>query len=373
MTRPRPICLLLALLVALPLAGCWDFRDLNQRAFIVMLGIDPGGQSRYRVTAQLAVTNPYGRPAQKAPPSRVVAGEGATVVEALQVIRGRLYREPDLSQVGTVVIGAGLARWGLPWLDYLVRSLSLPSATMTALAWDTAEAVVRARSPALAVPAQYAEFGLSETYTRYPGTFAVPIWKLLHRFWPSPLEDEYLPILRPDVYGINFGGAALLAGGELRGRLALPEAELFGFLREGRTAGHVLYADVPELGLRAAAYLLGAKVTRRTRLRGSQPELSVELRVQGRLEELAGMPRLSQAEPARIEAALEAAQAERIRRLLHHLQQLQVDVLGFGELLRREHPDHPLLQSPRRWRAAYAGAAVAVKVDINLVTYGDVR
>lgn len=362
------------LLVTVVLAGCWDFRDLDQRAFAVMLGLDRADQGGYRVSAQIAVGTPHGRPQQPVAPYRILVGEGPGIQEALQVIRGDLYRELDLSLVGTVVIGAELAREGLHRLDWVVRALSLPPTALLVVSRDTAEAVVRAESPAMVVPALYLEQGLSGVFSRHPAALPVRLWKFYYRLLPSPLEDEYLAAVTSQNYGINYAGVAVLADGRLTGWLEKPEAEIFAVLRAGRIAGHLISGQVPgHPGARATLPAMGGRAAYWTELRGNTPVLRVRLRTSGALGELVGFSLQSPADQLLVQRGLAAAEENRVRQMISRLQALGADPLGFGELLRRRRPDHPAVRDAEGWRAAYARAEVRVDVDITVISPGFIK
>lgn len=100
---------LVALLVALlPLAaGCWDFRGLDQRGFVLMVGIDRREDDKFRLSLQMQTATPGQQDGQGGGgqrPYRVLTGEGDTIREAFERARADIFRELDLTFMDTIVI-----------------------------------------------------------------------------------------------------------------------------------------------------------------------------------------------------------------------------------------------------------------------------
>ena len=118
------------------LAGCWDARDVEDRALVVGLGLDR--ERNGQLVVSLEVTVPRGtsarpgitgnQPGQRgnqgaAEPKVVLTGRGRTVHEALAQIRDGVRFDLFLGHVRVVVVGADLARAGLQQqLEMLVQN-----------------------------------------------------------------------------------------------------------------------------------------------------------------------------------------------------------------------------------------------------------
>lgn len=84
-------------------------------------------------------------------------------------------------------------------------------------------------------------------------------------------------------------------------------------------------------------------------------------------------PIVTPADEIRAENALAEEQKKKVEALLHHLQELASDPLGFGERLRRVDSTAPEVQSRQAWEEAYQRARVEVDSGVTFYERGLVR
>jgi spore germination protein KC len=116
MKRKMPAVIML-LAAALPLAGCWDRKEINDVAFVIATAIDlePGGQ--YRVTVQVPLTEQMGGPKGGGGGTGgggkiyfIDSDTGSTIREAFAKIQNRSSRRIFLAHRRVLIIGEELAR-----------------------------------------------------------------------------------------------------------------------------------------------------------------------------------------------------------------------------------------------------------------------
>lgn len=161
--RRRLLAGLLACLAAVPLlAGCWDRVELEQLAFVTVLGIDTAPKPH-----ELLVTFKIARPAGFAGNTAGAAGGGGggggsghttvtTTVEAPNVLSAETVassfvgRRLTLVQNAAILIGLPLAKKGIsPYLDEMARSRESRRTQLMLVCSPTAQAVIDQAQPPL--------------------------------------------------------------------------------------------------------------------------------------------------------------------------------------------------------------------------------
>jgi len=371
--RRQKLAIVLLLVITAGLAtACWDYRDLEERAFVVMIGVDRV-EDGVLVTAQLTVpilsTQADTTDTQQGQsPYRVVSARAPSVREALAVINSQTYRELDFGQLLVIIIGEELAREGLSRLDWLVRSPRVRLTSFIAAARGEAAAIVSASTPAEPIPVLYLKNAYLGTFTRAPEVFAVTTWQALMQRFYSPYEDVIIPGVATEPYGLNFAGLALFSNNRLVGWLDPRDtAELNTLMRERMSSRRSM--EHPSFGILEGLVRRGA-VSYRTRAEGSNITLELDATL---FMDVADAPALhvdSIEQLAELENILARDAQQSYDRLLARLQELGTDPMGFGERLRRSTPNHPALTSSEAWKRAYSEATRNIEVRIRVRTRG---
>jgi len=93
-------------------AGCWDIRDINNRAYVTAIGLDNpeyGSRSEYRVT--FVIVNPSGLIRKSRTESAIVQTvEAESIRKAMEQLQSSISRTITLSHLRVVVIGEQIAR-----------------------------------------------------------------------------------------------------------------------------------------------------------------------------------------------------------------------------------------------------------------------
>jgi len=118
------LCALLLLL--LPASGCWDLKDLNERAFVTAIGLDLADKpleasgivpNRYKVTVEILRPNllkeSSWRLGSNNKASVVYTAEGESIQKALGIIQTRVPLSLSLAHLNILIIGEELARESL--------------------------------------------------------------------------------------------------------------------------------------------------------------------------------------------------------------------------------------------------------------------
>jgi len=193
MWSARSCCLMLLLVSAVALGGCWSARELNKLAIVMAVGIDKADEpGRYLVTAQIARP---GTAASGVGGAGATAGggdetvhttyaDGDTLFAAIRNLAQFASRRIYWAHNNVVVIGEDVAREDItPVLDFFARNPELRLRAWLAIARDTtAREIVSAKTGIESVPANSLAalfFGL--ILGRHSGTSSPPTPKWLYQ------------------------------------------------------------------------------------------------------------------------------------------------------------------------------------------------
>jgi len=202
--RIRGIGLLVILCVMLPLSGCWDAEELNQRAVVSGIGIDRGpGNNNYVVSLQVIIADEIsGKIGRGGTPTTVYSAEGRSIIEAIRKASIQVPRLMSTAHVRIVVISEELAREGISdILDFLDRDsdIRLTAKVFVAKKGIRALDVIAGLSPMGKITAytlaQKAEISSREFGANYP----VEVDDLI--------RDVLVPNSGPVINGVDIEGS----------------------------------------------------------------------------------------------------------------------------------------------------------------------
>lgn len=359
------------LIIAMLLSGCWDRREIEDQAYVILLGIDRAPENELFVTALVAEVPKLSigaMPSSVTPPDTMLAAtvltaRAATLTQAVHVMNGGMTRGLALRHMRGVVVGESLAREGLePVLMELHRHPLARANILLAQARGRAHEVITGLRPVSEVnPARMAEGFLLQAKSLH---LAPPV--RLHSFLTRLAAvggDPYLPIVavNPAVHDLlspleqvgrdsSLPGEMPRGGGnpvEMIGTAIFRRDKLMGFLNVDQT--QMLLAMKGAMG---KAYMTfpdpdkpGEPVTMRfhqenfpevqATLRGSAPAVNIDVKFEGEL--LAAPGGTNYADPEnrrRLERAAGDFAKGRMQEVVGKLLEWQADPIGLGQRYR---------------------------------------
>jgi spore germination protein KC len=364
-----PVLLLLFLLLAGLLTGCWDNREPRRRAFVLGLGVDPDEEreGHLRVTAQLPVPFAMKGGGGEAKPAKEhfwVSGSGPTLTEALTRIQDRLSREMFLGQARSVVLSSRLQADQLQLvIDELRRNPNIEETMYLVMADGRAADLMETPTPQERLPALYFNT-VFEAVKRLTVSAPVQLWE----FWrvlKTPGWEPVLPVARAaGLNEISLTGTAVFRGPELQGFLNRQESQgLFWLL--GRTVAGTLTAELPEGTFEVRSLRIGRTVSHR--FEQGRPVFTIRLRVSGEVAAATAHP-VDLARLRELEAAAAGDVLRQAEMAMRRMQQdFRSDILGLG---RRLHYQEPAYFDAVRWEEVFPGVRVEVEVEMILTRKG---
>lgn len=397
-SKCRPIMVLLALCALM--SGCWDHHPPENSAFIIMLGLDTEPDDpQHTVVTQLAVI-----------PSALAAGEqsgqsqgtpfyllsnaAATLESAQLTVFDHLSRVPRLEHLTGIVFGHEFARAGrstAPAISWALRHPQIRPGAFLFVTDDSAQQFLDAR-PALDPLPGAAIVGLMRHSDRLPFVYPVRVYEfartllsprmdgaipLVGRANPLsarvPVEFEQQPFVgassgdgdEPMDTQIQLLGMAVFKGSRMVGTLTADDGSgLTWIAGSSKSFLSVPHPEHPDDFVVAVAVKHDTK--RRARLDGDKLILSIETTVimdlwgEGSFQPVALGKHLPD-----INEALVASVEEHIKRTMKRLQDLRVDIFGFGEELYRASPKD-WDKVAHVWDEVYADATLDIRVDVTV-------
>lgn len=125
----RRVAALLAL--ALLFSGCWDRQELEDQAYIIIMGVDRDEDAQLLVSARVALVQPLSSGVlggtvevqQVYPAAQYASARASTIMHAIHIMNGGMARRLDLRHLRTVLIGEEAGRAGIePVVMELMRN-----------------------------------------------------------------------------------------------------------------------------------------------------------------------------------------------------------------------------------------------------------
>ncbi len=272
----------LALLVLLPAAGCWDYREPDEVAWVTAIGLDKGRENLLRVSLQIAVPKDIaggggggnGGGGDGGPGFFVAAMDVPSIDSALEIMNAFVDRQGDLSHTKVLVISRELAEEDVTrYLMTLNRFWQFRPTTTVLISQDSAEETLRKTKPVLendpgkyweliTAGWEYTEFIPRDTFRivdasiRTPGRAAFIPLVGLQREEPGTPDPTFKSkgeqiagsLAREGGVELDFFGMATLVNGRMVGTLNGDETGIVKFVRGNnkRTTKHVVDPHQPD-------------------------------------------------------------------------------------------------------------------------------
>lgn len=361
--------------VSLCVTGCWDGVELQRRAIVMMIGIDPAGSTEdnrlraVNVTLQLVRLHRVGNGASGSSggasdrsPVITVSEQGRDIGEALRKIQLSIDRTLFYGHLQAVVINRRLAEQGmLSILNPLVQS-RVVSRNLWVFVSDPPAAQSLQRTPALdVIPAMY-----------LANLFRNRVW--VNRPYDGTIGGFHQRLATPGVEPYAFMITRMdpnLSAPYLDGLAAFSGDRLAGFMDRTRFTGWAIVENqLPESNLAfscsedpARQFILDVKSVRsRIRvlnLNGPKPYVDVRVWVRGSIEGGACVTQETDDQLQQLKGQVEAQLTSIVKDAIHWSQvRTHADIFGIGREVYRHQPD--------KWRGDQWWSRMFERLDVRV-------
>jgi spore germination protein KC len=388
-------------ILIIPLSGCWDKYELEELAYVVVIGIDKGeDEQMFNVTFQ--ISNPQVGSTQKSPTqtekaSQIVTIPATDIVTAKDTANALITRKVTFSHADTLIFGEEFARTKEfeKILSTALRDKEIRSTMNIIITKEKAETFIKNNKPTLETrPHKFFEF----MQRRWKHTGLVP-YSTINRYFQRMdgyktiflaiyatsfkneekmgYEDDYLPG-EIGVKGgdpIQFIGAAVMKDGKMIDTITGEENRICLLLRSETKADQWLatYPDPLKEGYRISARLFRNKDTKiKINTDEEYPKINVTV------------PLTIQLVSVRSQINY-VTDEQKQKQLVKSIQDnLEKKTMEFVKMTQKEYKDDPFkwsLEAKKnfltfddffayKWKEKYPQAEVNVKYDIVLEDFG---
>lgn len=388
--RYRTLAMILVILFALLIAGCWNRRELRNLGFIGAVGLEKADNG-VKLTVELIkperkgggkagernVAGGGGGAAKR--PVAYVQAEGETVFDAFRNATLKIDRKPFLAHNRVFIFSEDIARQGLAvQMDLIFRDHEFRTHVPMTIVVDASPAEVMgiaagvesvpskyissmaigSRNSAKAVLTKVLEF--MQLYKGKGKNAVVGVIRKVNKTKITPKDTEY---------ELDDEGAAVFKKDKLVGFLDGWETRGYNWVT-GNVKTAVFVSQATDSEHRTAVEMYPSENRLDVEMAGGGVKITVKLNVPATVMEETGD--LDIKDPT-VVAMLEASTAEVIRQevalAIKKAQAYRSDIFGFGQVVHRKHPkEWKKLQDD--WDDLFAEAASEVSVEVTLMRTG---
>lgn len=351
------------ILCTIMLSGCWDSRELDQRAIIIALGVDTGrsNPNNYSITVEVPIPIQFDiehSSASSRDSSRTIRAEGKTLSRALTNLNLRVARNLFLGHLQVAIVSEEVARNSItPIIDQMSRYRHTQLATIIAIASSRAQDIFTVRIPTDQTIGTYmTTFFEKGNRARHVPT--APLWKVQSQM-AQPHQGFVLPLIVPGSGQIGIVGLAVIHRGRMIGRLDTRLLQGYLWLTSDLLEEVLVLNDArkgSELAVRAEKGK--AKIVPTLQ----DGELSITIHISSDLTIVQDSH-----EDRMTQAALDAIEEESVDIIrgividtIRKAQRLQVDIFGWGNIVRGKFPGY---WNSVNWELVFPEIDVHVFVD----------
>lgn len=384
--------IILVLLMAIVLTGCWNRRELNELAIAVGFGVDKEGE-QYRLSVQVV------------DPGEVAANKGATsgrtpvtlyhmsaptIFEALRKMTTISPRKIYNSHLRILVIGEEVAKDGIgEVLDFVSRDQEMRTDfyIVVARGEDTAEEALKILTPIEKIPANNLFHSLAASAKAWAPSTTVTLDQLI-----ADLVSEGK---QPVLTGLRINGNAQngqtntnlekidnAATLQYTGLAVFKEDKLIGWLNQNDSIGYNfilnnIKSTVGNLECPDGGKIVIEVIRSDTKVKGfvekGKPRVEVKTRIEANVGEMACHLDLTKTSSI---AEIEKIASKRVQDLMNQTvskvqKQYKVDIFGFGEAVHRANST-AWKAWKKDWDAQFAKLPVDYKVEVKIRRLGTV-
>ncbi|HZG86078.1 Ger(x)C family spore germination protein [Paenibacillus sp.] len=400
----------LALVLLVPLAGCWDRLEIEERAVVLAIAVDiaesheaenesyiqedalkennntplPDGHL-IRLTAQIAVPGRIplgpgeggggGGASGGQEPVWVLESVGHTIEDAVEALQQEVADRLFFGHLRVIVISEDVARRGTSNInDYLRRNPEIRRLAWLVVSKENASEYLKAAPQLERVPALYLMATLDNAVQmgRYPMEPIGSFWIKLS----SKGREANLPYLQiEDKDNVRLAGLAYFKNDKLAGVTKTLEIALYMGLIGNGQGGYSSYVRIPGTEETAMFRVTNRRASTDVHMRNGRPTIQVKVYLEGNISELSE-PDAGKVASLDVIRLIENDLSERITKqyedFIHQLQSEGADIFGYGEYIRAKAPGYwnRNIRTKERWQEAFKDLDVQVTATLQVRRVG---
>ncbi|TVY03058.1 Ger(x)C family spore germination protein [Cohnella terricola] len=317
-----------ALILVLPLVGCWDTKDINKQYLPAVMGIGKGRTDKYRVILQ--IPNASGK-------TQFLEKEAKSISKAVDLIRTDSEKNINLVHLRLLILDKELARQGISNIvNFAVRANDISIKGMVAVVdGDFEKTLYHEISPTPEV-SSYDFFSEEAGWT--PNQSILRIWEA-YRGLNSYSEDMAIPMLsNGDRTLFTFKGTAVMREDRMVGTLSKDETLLYNLFKGKYSRGTI------EVAQNTSVMIEKAKIKHHRHWSDNGPSLVTDITLGVVIME---SPR--DKKHAQIEKEMREQLSRQFNQTVKKIRDYHSDVLGIGMIFRPRLSERSINEWKSKW------------------------
>ncbi|CAM3209464.1 Ger(x)C family spore germination protein [Filibacter tadaridae] len=367
--RKRIFLVIIVCITGIFQTGC-AFKDINKRAFVAGIGIDPGedDDEKYKVTLKIAI--PIGSLKQaKGPTYSYLSYEGETIGESIRMLETHIDKTLEFGHAKILVINEKLLSDDLgQFMDYFTRRGDLQLIAWVAAGRPSAEQVLKTE-PETESPASVALFNFfDDSGTESPYITTTFLFQFRRDFFAIGL-DSVLPLVEASENGkeLIINNSLVVKDKQDPLELTPVETKDYNSLASGMVgfSYKVKHGDLTLL-LNIDTVKMNYKIITE---QGSPPRVDMNVKMIGIIGE--SSTDLAFKNLKKYNEYASKAMEKKVVKLLTILQENELDPFGFGLRYRATRLSNKNTIS--KWNSMYPNLEFDVTVDVELKSTGAIE
>ncbi|WP_419887932.1 Ger(x)C family spore germination protein [Neobacillus niacini] len=396
--REIKVAMLFGIFIPL-LSGCWDSKEIEQRANVLAIGVDIASEEErkkedeishlskkfpipdeemIKVTAQIAVPGeiPLGpqQPGGSAKPVLVIEVVGHTFEDAILNLQQEIADELFLGHLRIIVLSEEVARSGTNrFNDFLRRNPEIRRTASLVVSKESASKYMKIVPELERIPSLYLADLVDNLSSlgKFPPSFIGLFWTI----YSSKGQDPYLPYLElKGKSSIQLNGLAYFHGDKMVGKTNPLQIGIFMAVRGIGRGGYGAFVEVPDKNESVLVRAVSRKTRTKVMLKNGKPHVSIKIQYESEIDEKESA-RIQLSDSAilkKIEKATSKNVKVSIEKLIKSTQKKKADIFGFGEHFRAKLPKYwnKNVKTKEKWNEIYQNVTFDIKVDTHIHRVG---
>ena len=347
---------LISLVLIVSMSGCWDIIPVEDRALVIMMGLDRNG-GNIRLSVQVPTIKNLIQTAstftdRQKPTFKLFVAESPSLLEDIQQLEDRIFQSMIIGTVKIIIISPQMA--GADLIDNLTILLRQPMVsfqTLVLCADNRADEIVRLEAPFDIQPGLM--LGKQQlSALKMARSFPIRLWDFVARV-DNGITDPFLPIIKVDSENKSYllEGIKVFHLDKLVGTLDPEESYLFGMLMNKIEEGYKeIDVNNKMIGLGKVEY----KTKIGIRKHQQQNRMQIEVNARGTLLQIPkGFPNRVETYQL-VKQEMEKQLKREVLSVVKRFQRLDTDPVGFRK--------HMEIAGIKNWSEAYPSIPVDVEV-----------
>ncbi len=358
--------LILLLIAALLLAGCWNYREIDNLAIALGLAVDKGEGDSYIVTVEIINLEGAG-PESEFKPTTVQA-QSDTIFGAIRRLITVTGKKLYWAHAKVVIISEEIAREGiLPILDFVQRDAEIRSDVWLLVSKEETAAEILASTPLVESSISQQLSQILQHHAPEPKSIPEELWNFMQKLTApgiAPVIATVGLVEQGEEKLTRIKGVAFFRRDKMVGWLDGKESLALSYLLNESISG-LIVLRYEESGLTAQITyeVVGNKTEFQPFIKDDQITMGIVTNLQVILAEVANQ-KVDFSQPS-VRSKLESDLAEHLEELMKRtiikLQQYNSDAVGLGSVLRRRDPEAWKLVADD-WPAVFGSLQTDIRV-----------